>query len=942
MSDFSDAIDRLLNLYNDGAYDVVDNPGGFDNNGHRENFLNALRDVATVGATAVAGVTGQPLVILTSGQSNFVNSMTLAWSPSSNAHVWNNSVGTVGTGSAFQAIDDANVSLPQRLVSEVARANPDRSIYLINCSFTGQAISHWLTGTGAPDAYADAKANVEAALAVLGVSKIDLFVWWQGEGDTGPLNTSYITNHATMMTRFHGETWFPREVPELIFSIASTAISGNTDGDHMNVLLAGVVAAKPDRRRFIYTASLTGATYWNAGDPGHMTALGYYTMGSTAASVFLNGPGRNVLEKVSVDPASGNVVLGNPGFSSATVAINRNAVGATLPATTASEQLVGADAADTFKIIDAFGGFTNYAGRRANGTLLAPTALVLDNLINGLGAQGHDGVGYVSGNKASISFFAAENWTATAHGTYSSVFNTLLGTNTSAESLRIAPGSIKINGTTSGGIAIAVPAVAGSNTLTLPAGTTNFSATGGTGQFVKQSSAGGAFTVSVIGASDLSGVIDTDGTLAANSDSKIASQKAVVTYFAARIAALDVMVFKGVSDCSANPNYPAADAGWTYRVSVAGKIGGASGTNVEAGDILLCLTDSTASGNQATVGANWSVIQTNVDGAVVGPASVTDDLPAIFDGASGKLIKSKTYAAFKVLLALVKGDVGLGNVDNTSNATERAAAAALTNKDLTSATNTFPALRGYLSGLTLSAAGSTATFGVAAGLASDSTNAATLSLAAAYTKTTSAWALGSGNGAMDTGTVANSTWYHVHLIKRVDTGVVDVLFSLSATAPTLPTNYTVFRRIGSMKTDGSAQWVKFIQDGDKFRWGTPVRDINGPANPGTSAVTRVLPSVPLGVRVQADLSAALLSTNGGGGAAFYLSDLSQDDVGAGTSAFTIAATNSNAAAASTVYTGAPASIMTDVSQSIRSRVGASTADLSPQIVVNGWTDMRGR
>ena len=82
------------------------------------------------------------------------------------------------------------------------------------------------------------------------------------------------------------------------------------------------------------------------------------------------------------------------------------------------------------------------------------------------------------------------------------------------------------------------------------------------------------------------------------------------------IAAQDVMVFKGVIDCSANPNYPAADRGWTYRVSVAGKIGGASGPNVEVGDILICLTDGTASGDQATVGANWSIIQTNIDGAL--------------------------------------------------------------------------------------------------------------------------------------------------------------------------------------------------------------------------------------------------------------------------------------------------------------------------------------
>lgn len=83
------------------------------------------------------------------------------------------------------------------------------------------------------------------------------------------------------------------------------------------------------------------------------------------------------------------------------------------------------------------------------------------------------------------------------------------------------------------------------------------------------------------------------------------------------VAAADVMVFKGVIDCSANPNYPAADRGHTYRVSVAGKIGGASGLNVEAGDILLCLTDGTASGTQAAVGAQWSIIQANLDGAII-------------------------------------------------------------------------------------------------------------------------------------------------------------------------------------------------------------------------------------------------------------------------------------------------------------------------------------
>jgi hypothetical protein len=45
---------------------------------------------------------------------------------------------------------------------------------------------------------------------------------------------------------------------------------------------------------------------------------------------------------------------------------------------------------------------------------------------------------------------------------------------------------------------------------------------------------------------------------------------------------------------------------------------------------------------------------------------------------------SKTYAALKTALGLVKADVGLSNVDNTSDATKNSAVATLTNKTLTS------------------------------------------------------------------------------------------------------------------------------------------------------------------------------------------------------------------------------------------------------------------
>lgn len=268
------------------------------------------------------------------------------------------------------------------------------------------------------------------------------------------------------------------------------------------------------------------------------------------------------------------------------------------------------------------------------------------------------------------------------------------------EGLELSPQKVKtINVTGAGATAtqieteaqIDVPGSSGSGDVTGPASATDGHIAvfdGGTGKVIKD---GGVAVSDLATAAQgakadtavQSSVLDTDGALAANSDAKVATQKAVKTYVDQIIAAQDAMVFRGVVDCSANPNYPAADRGHTYRVSVAGKIGGVSGANVEAGDLLLCLTDGTASGDQAAVGTAWSIAQSNLDGAVIGPSSVTDSNPAVFDGTSGKLIKQVTYSTFKTSLALVKDDVGLGNVDNTSDATKNSATATLTNKRVT-------------------------------------------------------------------------------------------------------------------------------------------------------------------------------------------------------------------------------------------------------------------
>jgi hypothetical protein len=117
--------------------------------------------------------------------------------------------------------------------------------------------------------------------------------------------------------------------------------------------------------------------------------------------------------------------------------------------------------------------------------------------------------------------------------------------------------------------------------------------------------------------------------------------------------------------------------------------------------------------------------------------------------------------------------------------------------------------RSHVSGLVPSVSGANFTLG--AGEAIDSTGVKLLKLATAITKTTSAWAAGTGNGGLDTGTIAADTWYYHYLIERGDTGATDVIFSISSSGPLLPANYTLqsAKPVAVGKTNGSSQWASF-------------------------------------------------------------------------------------------------------------------------------------
>lgn len=116
------------------------------------------------------------------------------------------------------------------------------------------------------------------------------------------------------------------------------------------------------------------------------------------------------------------------------------------------------------------------------------------------------------------------------------------------------------------------------------------------------------------------------------------------------LATNDAMVFKGTigGDAAATIHeLPAKhSAGETYRVyDIKGGNNGkylGNGEVCEIGDLIICIKDGTTHS-----AGDWTIVQTNIDGAVIGPASAVNNHVAIFNGANGKVIKDSGFTIGK-------------------------------------------------------------------------------------------------------------------------------------------------------------------------------------------------------------------------------------------------------------------------------------------------------
>lgn len=253
--------------------------------------------------------------------------------------------------------------------------------------------------------------------------------------------------------------------------------------------------------------------------------------------------------------------------------------------------------------------------------------------------------------------------------------------------------------------------------------------------------------------------------------------------------------------------------------------------------------------------------------------------------------------------------------------------------------------QGHIFGLTMSNNGTDTVndIDVAAGEATAEGGGVLITLAASITKRLdAAWAVGTNQGGLNTGAEAANTWYEVHLIRRPDTGVVDVMFTTTANRATLPANYTQQRRIGWIRNDASSNILAFTQVDDYFTLTTQINDVAATLTSTAAQVTVTVPPSCIG-RFRTAMAAGAGGTNLSDQSIVF-SEIVEGNVtptittGIASLAGTETASAAVTASAAHMELRVSASSQIEHDSSANAQTGGGTFDIS----TFGWIDRRGR
>jgi len=220
---------------------------------------------------------------------------------------------------------------------------------------------------------------------------------------------------------------------------------------------------------------------------------------------------------------------------------------------------------------------------------------------------------------------------------------------------------------------------------------------------------------------------------------------------------------------------------------------------------------------------------------------------------------------------------------------------------------------------------------ISAGYAADSSGNVFVSPSVMVKRLDAAWAAGTNQGGLFTGSKTANTTYHIIAIRNDTTRVVDFGFDTSVTGANKPSGWTVVCRIASLYTDAANAIVQYKQRGDTFMLNVPPSGINHLNN--TTPVVIGL-KVPTGLGFEGIFQA--LGNPAGGvtnaSGSFYAADQSApasltDVVTANTGSFEY-------------KTSTELRRVTDVNGNLF-YVASLTSGAGVNVVTKGWVDTRG-
>jgi len=221
-------------------------------------------------------------------------------------------------------------------------------------------------------------------------------------------------------------------------------------------------------------------------------------------------------------------------------------------------------------------------------------------------------------------------------------------------------------------------------------------------------------------------------------------------------------------------------SGFGFKVRFHAANGAAATLNVDG---LGAKALQAASGTALTAGviAANSVWDVTYDNSI--PAFIVTGVPAT--------LQAGQSVALSNIASIADGTV-LGNISGSSAAPS---ALTITGANKSGSTISFPAPpAGSFKNLSIKVTDTThATLAADFITVTDGTSYQTLAFNQAINLGTT------GAGALDTGTIAIDTWYHIWAVAKAD-GTASAIASTSSTAPTMPSGYTFKARVGAVQT----------------------------------------------------------------------------------------------------------------------------------------------